>query len=102
MNRKLLLAAGLCLGISINAQAGSNGEVQKAIQEAKGAYKKADSIQGAWMNTPKLIKKAEAFAAKGDKAKALKLAAEAKKEAELAYTQARHERENWAPPPYIR
>ena len=102
MNRKLLLAAGLCLGMAVNVQAGSDGEVQKAIQEAKAAYKKADSVQGGWVNTPKLIKKAEAFAAKGDKAKALKLAAEAKKEAELGYAQAVHERENWSPPPYIR
>ena len=102
MNNKLLLAAGLCLGMAINVQAGTNGEVQKAIQEAKAAYKKADSVQGAWVNTPKLIKKAEAVAAKGDKAKALKLAAEAKKQAELGYAQAVHERANWSPPPYIR
>ena len=73
-----------------------------AVEEAKAAYKKADSVKGAWTNTPKLIKKAEAAAAKGDKAKALELAEKAKKEAELGYKQAVHERENWSPPPYAR
>ena len=97
-----MLVAGLCLGLTVGVQAGTNGEVKKAIEEAKAAYKKADSVQGAWTNTPKLIKKAEGAAAKGDKAKALEFAGKAKREAELGYKQAVYERENWSPPPYAR
>lgn len=102
MKKMRLLVAGLCLGLTLGAQAGANGEVKTAIQEAQAAYKKADSVQGGWSSTPKLIKKAEAAAAKGDKEKALKLAAAAKKEADLGYKQAVHEKEHWAPPPYLR
>ena len=102
MTKMRLVAAGLCLGMVVSVQAGTNGEVQQAIEEAKVAYKKADSVQGAWVNTPKLIKKAEKAAAKGDMAKALKLAREAKQEAELGYKQAVYERDNWSPPAYLR
>lgn len=102
MNKIQILAAGLCLGMVVSVQAESNGEVLKAIQDAKAAIKKADSVQGAWISTSKLIKKAEAAAAKGDKANALKLADKAKKEAEVGYSQAVYERKNWSPPPYAR
>ena len=99
MTRIRLLAASLLLGLAATVQA---SEVQQALEDAKTAYAKADSIQGAWVNTSKLIKKAEAAAAKGDKAAAIKYAGEAKKEAELAYAQAAYESENWSPPPYAR
>ena len=102
MRKTRRLAAGLCLAMAAAVQAETGGDVQKAIEGAKAAYEKADSVQGAWVNTPKLIKKAEAAAAKGDDAKALKLATEAKKEADAGYAQAVHEKENWAPPPYLR
>jgi len=100
MKKTRILAACLFLGPILGVHAGTNGDVKMAIQEAKAAYKKADSIQGAWTNTPKLIKKAEKAATTGDKAKALEFAMKAKKEAELAYKQAIYERENWSPPPY--
>ena len=100
ITRVLIIAVSLCIGPSV--QAANHSDVQRAIEEAKAAYKKADSVQGAWINTPKLIKKAEAAAAKGDKAKAVQLANAAKKEAELGYAQAVYERENWSPPPYAR
>lgn len=102
MKKIRLPAACLCLGLAFGVQAGTNGEVKQAIQEAKAAYQKADSVHGGWTSTPKLIKKAEAAANEGDKAKALKLAEKAKKEAELGYKQAVHEKENWSPPPYLR
>jgi len=75
---------------------------QQAIDAAKAAHKKAKSVEGGWVSTSKLIKKAEAAAAKGDKAKAMQLADKAQKEAELSYKQAMYEKDNWAPPPYIR
>lgn len=106
MRKTRLLVAGLCLAMvaAVQAQAGDkpSGDVQKAIDEAKAAYEKADSVQGAWVNTPRLLKKADEAAAKGDDAKALKLAAAAKKEADAGYAQAVHEKEHWAPPPYLR
>jgi hypothetical protein len=102
MNKILLLAASLWLAIAAGVHADRGGDVQKAIDEAKAAYEKADSVQGAWIDTPKLIKKAEEAAAEGDDAEALKFAAAAKKEADAGYAQAVHEKENWAPPPYLR
>jgi ribosomal protein S20 len=99
---KILVAiiATVVLSIHTGVQAG-DADVQQAIDAAKAAHKKADSLQGAWVTTDKLIKKSEEANAKGDKDKALKLANKALKEAELAYTQAEYELKNWSPPPYL-
>ena len=102
MRKIPLVAAVLCLGMAVSASAETGDEVKKTIDEAKAAYAKADKIEGAWVNTPKLIKKAEAAVAKGDMAAAMKLAKQAKKEADLSYAQAIDQRENWSPPPYAR
>ncbi len=97
-----LLTAVLWLGMASSVHAGETGAAEQAILEAKTANAKADSIQGAWVSTSELIKKAEEAAAKGDEAAAVDYAAMAKKEAELAYAQAAYEQENWSPPPYAR
>jgi hypothetical protein len=102
MSKARFLVAGLCLATAFAVSAESGGDAKKAIGEAKAAYEKADSVGGAWVNTPDLIKKAEEALAKRDEANALKYAAAAKKEAEAAYAQAVYEKENWAPPPYLR
>ena len=99
---KILVAiiATVVLSVHTGVQAGDS-DVQQAIDAAKAAHKKADSLKGAWVTTDKLIKTAEEASAKGDKDKALKLANTALKEAELAYAQAEYEFKNWSPPPYL-
>lgn len=102
MSTARYLITGLCLATALAVNAEGGGDAQKAIDEAKTAYEKASSVGGAWVETPKLIEKAEEAAAKGDEASALKLATKAKKDAEAGYAQAMHEKEHWAPPPYIK
>lgn len=102
MSKARFLITGLCLATALAVSAESGGDAKTVIDEAKAAYEKASSVGGAWVETPKLIKKAEEAAAKGDEAEALKYATKAKKDAEAAYAQAMHEKEHWAPPPYIK
>ena len=83
-------------------QSAESTQVEQAIADARTAQKKADSLQGGWTTTDKLIKQAEAAASKGDKDKALELAKKAQREAELAYAQAKEERDHWSPPPYLK
>jgi len=75
--------------------------VNDVLKEAKALHKKADTLQGAWVTTAKLIKKAEATLKKGDKTKALKLAKMARLEARSSIAQAKAQAKNWAEPPYI-
>lgn len=100
MKNLVAIAAILALSVHAGVQAGET-DVQQAIAAAKAAQEKADSLQGAWVTTDKLIEQAEKANADGDKEKALKLAQNAQKEAELAYAQADHERKHWSPPPYL-
>jgi hypothetical protein len=62
-------------------------EVQKAIEEASVAVKKADEVGFAWRDSEKMIKDAKAAQEKGDGATALKLAKKAKTEGDLGYQQ---------------
>lgn len=71
------------------------------LKETKMLYKKAAKLQGAWVTTGKLIKKAEAAQKKGSEAKALKLAKKARSEARMSITQAEEQANNWAEPAYI-
>ena len=71
------------------------------LKETKVLYKKAAKLQGAWVTTGKLIKKAEAALKKGDKANALKLAKKARLEAGLSIAQAEEQAKNWSEPAYI-
>lgn len=45
MKMTQLSLVGLCLALSLSVQA--SGEVEQAIQAAKAAYAKANSVQGA-------------------------------------------------------
>lgn len=100
MKNLVAIIAILALSVYASVQAGET-DVQRTIAAAKATQEKADSLQGAWVTTDKLIAEAEKANADGDKEKALKLAQKAEKEAELAYTQADHERQHWSPPPYL-
>lgn len=76
--------------------------VNDVLEETKALYKKADKLQGAWVTTGKLIKKAEVALKKGNKAKALKLAKKAKTEARMSIAQAEEQATKWAEPSYIK
>lgn len=58
-----------------------------AIANAKAAMKKASSLGYLWRDTGKILKKAEAAAAKGDEDAAVKLANDARSQAEMAVKQ---------------
>lgn len=58
-----------------------------AIANAKAEMKKASSLGYLWRDTGKILKKAEAAAKKGDESKAVKLANEARSQAEMAVKQ---------------
>ncbi len=58
-----------------------------AIANAKAAMKKASSLGYLWRDTGKILKKAEAAAAKGDEDTAVKLANNARSQAEMAVKQ---------------
>ncbi len=100
MRKSVAVIAILALSVHAGVAAGET-DVQQAIAAAKAAQQKADSLQGAWVTTDKLIEQAETASAEGKKEEALKLAGKAQREAELAYAQADHERKHWSPPPYL-
>lgn len=100
MKNLMAIMAIVVLSVHVSTQAGET-EVQEAIAAAKAAQKMADSLQGAWVTTDKLIEQAEKANDEGEKERALKLANKAQREAELAYAQADHERKHWSPPPYL-
>jgi len=64
---------------------------QEAIAAAKASLKKAASVGGEWRDSKKVLKKAQAAYDKGDYAKAIKLANQAKRQGELGYKQAQEE-----------
>ena len=77
-------------------------EVQKAVELAKQTFEQALKEQGGWVSTKKLIKSAELSATKGDREKALKLAEQAKLEAELSLQQALNQKQKWSEPAYLK
>lgn len=100
MKITLVITAILILSVHTSVQADGTAALQ-AIGAAKAAQDKADSLQGAWVTTDKLIEQAEKANAEGNEEKAIELANKAQREAELAYAQADHERQHWSPPPYL-
>lgn len=90
----------LALVIPVAVFAGDTAE--QILTQAKAISKKAGSLQGGWVTTEKLIKKAESAMKKGDGSKALALAKKAKYEAELSLKQAEDQLANWAEPSYIK
>ncbi len=87
---------------SANVPAVDDKEVQKAVELAKQTFEQALKEQGGWVSTKKLIKSAELSATKGDREKALKLAEQAKLEAELSLQQALNQKQKWSEPAYLK
>lgn len=86
---------------SASVPAVDDKEVQKAVELAKQTFEQAVKEQGGWVSTKKLIKSAELSATKGNREEALKLAEQAKLEAELSLQQAVNQKENWSEPAYL-
>lgn len=84
------LMAGCGGGMATKPSASSQADA--AIVFASDANKRAAAVGYEWRDTGKFIKKAKAAAAKGDDQKAIKLANQAKLQADLAYNQWEHER----------
>ncbi len=87
----VVLALGLVAGCATTPKeepaAKGPSEVSQAIDGAKSAIASAKSVNWIWRDTEKFLKQAEAAAAKGDDATAIKLANKARSQAELAVDQ---------------
>ena len=94
MLKRTIISAFL-LVLSTAAIAADKTGFDAAYTAADAARKKAASVEYEWNTTAPLLKKAQAAAATGDYAKAIKLATEAKKQGEIAYAQSQHEAKNW-------
>jgi len=97
-----IFVIGLMVCLSTPAWAVDEQQVKQAIEDAKNAYNKALAEQGGWMSTSKLLKDAQLSVAKGEREKALEMANQAKREAELSYAQSIKQKENWSEPDYLR
>ena len=75
---------------------------EAVLNEAKALFKQANDLQGAWISTEELIKKAEEALKKGDNNAATQLAIKAREEAQASVLQANDQLKNWSEPPYIR
>jgi len=100
MQKFIMLAVMLCLCSPVWAV--DEQQVKQAIDEAKSAFEKAVAEQGGWVSTSKLLKDAELSATKGDTQKALELANQAKREADLSYAQSIDQKQTWSEPEYLR
>lgn len=97
----LAIAIGMALWSSA-ALAVDEEKVRQAVEEAKKEFEKAIAEQGGWMSTKQLISSAELSATKGNKQKALELAEQARREAELSYQEAVNQEQNWSEPGYLK
>lgn len=86
---------------SASAATGSSADAEKAIAAAELARKRAASVDGEWRDTGKMVKKAKQAASSGDYAEAVRLADEARRQGDLGYEQALHEK-NAGFPPYMK
>ncbi|MES9906117.1 MAG: hypothetical protein ABW168_25995 [Sedimenticola sp.] len=99
----MLLLAALITGASCQIHAAEAADpmatkAAEAIAVAKTSLKKAASVQSQWRDSGKVVKKAEAAAKKGDYKTAIKLAARAADEGEMAYQQGAEQSELYIPP----
>ena len=89
----LLLA---CAGTDEVSSAASGGDPRaafdQALQDAKAAHKKAESVNHAWTNPETLIKNAEKAASEGKLEEAVKMAKKARTLADLAFQQSEREK----------
>ncbi len=80
-----LLVAG-CAGMGVSTEERQQ-RYQQAMAEAEASYKKALSVNYAWINSTDLMKAAKEAAGKGELEKAINLAEQSRQMSELAYKQ---------------
>lgn len=87
----LVLALGMAAGCASTPQEPAtpsvSAEATQAIDGAKAAIAQAKSLEWIWRDTEKFLSEAEAAAAEGDNATAIKMANKARSQAELAVNQ---------------
>ncbi len=86
--KHITLAATIALTSAAFSSGAFAGTADDAIADAKKALKQAISVDGAWRDTGKMIKKAEKLLKAGKTEKAEKLAREAEAQGMLGYMQA--------------
>jgi hypothetical protein len=84
----LFFTSGLAPAVAADTAESNQAKAQAMIEKAEQARKKADSVNGEWRDTGKLVKQAKSALDKGETVKAMKLAAEAHKQSVLGYQQA--------------
>lgn len=89
------ICAAVLLALAATAAADDKASFEAAYNAAEAARAKAASVEYEWNTTAPLLQKAQDAAAAADYAKATKLADEAKKQGDLAYTQSQYEAEHW-------
>ena len=84
-----------CAGQSAKDSASkANPQARQAIKNASDAISMANDNNWIWTKTEDLLKEAQAAAESGDNAKAVKLANQAKAQAEAAIIQYNHEKDH--------
>jgi hypothetical protein len=96
-----IITAKTSVAAESTSAAATQADYEKALADAKAAQKKAAAVDGEWRDLGKLIKDAEAAAAKGDYAKAVKDLATAKFQGEAGYAQAISQK-SAGNPPYLK
>ena len=89
------------LWVPVQATAGDAAAFEDSVKAALAAQKAASSVGGEWRDTGKMIKGAQEAAKAGDYDKAMTLAEQARRQAELGYKQALAEK-NAGLPPYLK
>ena len=90
-----LLAAALLISLGGNVSAADKASFDAAYAAADAARKGAAAVKFEWRDTRKILKKAKALAGKGDYAKAVALANQAKAQGEAAQQQAAEQEKLW-------
>jgi len=109
--KKTLMIAGLAIAFALGgcqtqqttdapAKSVAQTTYEAALADAKAAQKAAAKVKNEWRDTGKIIKSAEAAAAKGDFEAATKLAKKAEGQGHIAVEQAR-EQANAGNPGYL-
>lgn len=98
--KQILISIAAAVALSGTVHAGSQADFDKAKAAAQAEIKAAGKVGGEWRDSGKLLKKAEAAAAAGDFAKAIKLANQAEAQGRMGQQQAA-EQANAGNPSYL-
>lgn len=89
----LLIAGCASTGEMAEEKMGGAMDFDSLAKEAAAAIKKASSAGGEWRDSEKFLKQAKSAAKAGDMDKAMKLVNKAKSQGEMAYSQAKSQKD---------